>query len=345
MKKGILLINLGSPEAPTPAAVGTYLRQFLMDGKVLDIPAPLRWFLVNLIIVPRRRFQSARLYRSIWTAEGSPLLVNTKRLADRLREALGEACPVEIGMRYGQPSIETGLARLLEAGVEEVRAVPLYPQYAESSYETAVIALREAAERLGCEDRLKLVAPFYDRPEYLDAEAANIGEQLAKFSPDHVLFSYHSLPVRHLERLDRSGGHCLKSADCCETISEVNRLCYRAHSLATTREVAMRLGLARGDYSVGFQSRLGRAAWVGPTTEDVLKQLGERGVKRLAVCCPSFVADCLETLEEIGERGREIFLEAGGQEFQLISAMNDHPEWVRALAGLVGQVGRVGHGE
>jgi ferrochelatase len=336
MKKGILLINLGSPAAPTPAAVGTYLREFLMDGKVLDIPAPLRWFLVNVIIVPRRRFQSAKLYRTIWTDAGSPLLVNTESLAARLREVRGVDCPVEIGMRYGQPSIEAGLARLLDAGVERVHAVPLYPQYAESSYETAVIALREAAARLGCQDRLELVPPFYDRPEYLEAEAANIGEQLAAFRPDHVLFSYHSLPVRHLERLDRSGGHCLKSADCCESVTEVNRLCYRAHCLATTRGIAARLGLAKGDYSVGFQSRLGRAAWVGPTTEDVLAALGQRGVQRLAVCCPSFVADCLETLEEIGERGSETFLEAGGKEYRLITAMNDHQVWVRALSELIG---------
>lgn len=334
MKTGILLINLGSPAAPTPAAVGPYLREFLMDEKVIDVPAPLRWLLVNVAIVPRRRFQSAKLYQSIWTPEGSPLLVNTVNLAARLREEIGATHPVEIGMRYGQPSIAAGLERLLEAGVEKIRAVPLYPQYAESSYETAVIALREAAARRGCLERLELVPPFYDRPEYLEAESVNIGQHLEEFRPDHVLFSYHSLPVRHLQRLDRTKSHCLKQLDCCEKIGEANRLCYRAHCVATTRGVAARLELGSGDYSIGFQSRLGRAAWVGPSTEEVLRELPARGVKRLAVCCPSFVADCLETLEEIGERGRETFLEAGGAEFRLIPAMNYHPAWVRALATL-----------
>ena len=334
-KTGILLINLGSPQAPTPSDVGTYLKEFLMDGKVIDVPAPLRWLLVNLIIVPRRKYQSAKLYETIWTPEGSPLIVNTVRLAARLRDQIGETHLVEIGMRYGQPSIREGMSKLLTAGVSKIVAVPLYPQYAESSYETAAIVAREAAHELGCTDRLALIPPFYDRTEYLEAEAVNIGDHLKKIRPDHVLFSYHSLPVRHIERLDQSKSHCLKRADCCEQIGTVNRNCYRAHCVATTRSIALRLGLGKSDYSIGFQSRLGRAAWVGPQTEDVLKELAARGVKSLAVCCPSFVADCLETLEEIGERGRETFLHSGGREFALIPAMNDHPAWVRALGEIV----------
>ena len=334
-KTGILLINLGSPTAPEPAAVGTYLKEFLMDGKVIDVPAPLRWFLVNLVIVPRRKYQSAKLYRTIWTPEGSPLIVNTINLAKRLREQMGGDYVVEIGMRYGQPSIGTGMARLLDAGVAKIIAVPLYPQYAESSYETAAIVARAEAQALGCIDRLTLVPPFYDRPEYLEAEATNIGGHLEHIRPDHLLFSYHSLPVRHLKRLDESKSHCLQQFDCCEVITSVNQNCYRAHCVATTRAIAARLGLGEKDYTIGFQSRLGRAAWVGPQTEDLLKELPGRGVKRLAVCCPSFVADCLETLEEIGERGRETFLHAGGAEYQLIPAMNDHPAWVRALGSIL----------
>ena len=334
-KTGVLLVNLGSPTAPTPAAVGTYLREFLMDGKVLDLPFLLRWPLVNVIIVPRRKYQSSKLYRSIWTPEGSPLLVNTGRLATRLQQELGDGCLVGIGMRYGQPSIANGLARLLEAGVSRLVAVPLYPQYAESSYETAAVALRAAAIELGCLDRLELIPPFYDHPEYIAAEAVNTGEHLERFRPDHVLFSYHSLPVRHLRRLDLTGQHCLRQDDCCERVTDANRLCYRAHCVATTRSIAQRLSLPPASYSIAFQSRLGRAAWIGPTTEEVLTELPARGVKRLAVCCPSFVADCLETLEEIGERGRKTFLEAGGSELVLIPAMNDHPRWVRALASFV----------
>lgn len=334
-RTGILLVNLGSPDAPTKEAVGPYLRQFLMDEKVIDIPAPLRWMLVNLVIVPRRSGHSAKLYQSIWTGEGSPLIVHTKRLADRLRESIGGGLPVEIGMRYGNPSVESGLASLLASGAERILCIPLYPQYAESSYETAAIAVRDAARRLGLLDRIELIPPFHDREEYLGASAVILRESLDTTRPEHVLFSYHSLPVRHIERLDATGSHCLRRDDCCGKLSSVNAKCYRAHCLATTREIAARAGIATDGYSIGFQSRLGRAKWLGPQTEDLLRELAGRGVRSVAVTCPSFVADCLETLEEIGERGRKSFLEAGGEMFHLVPALNSHPVWVDALRSII----------
>ena len=332
--EGILLINLGSPSAPTPEAVGVYLKEFLMDERVIDIPAWIRRLLVHLIIVPRRKGASAKLYRSIWTAEGSPLVVNTRTLAAGLREHLGPSVPVAIGMRYGQPSIEAGMAELLAAGAQRILALPLYPQYAESSYETAVVAAQEAATRLGCREQLQILPVFYDRAEYLEACVANLREPLDRLRPDHLLFSYHSLPVRHIERLDRTKAHCLRRENCCDQITEVNRDCYRAHCLATSRGIATRLGWAAEDWSMSFQSRLGRAAWLGPQTEDHLRDLVQAGVRRVAVTCPSFVADCLETLEEIGVRAREVFLEAGGEELTLLPALNAHPVWQEALLAL-----------
>ncbi|MFN0086995.1 MAG: ferrochelatase, partial [Blastocatellia bacterium] len=301
-----MLINLGSPAAPTPAAVGAYLREFLMDEKVIDVPAIPRWMLVHWIIVPRRKHQSSELYRTIWTEAGSPLVVNTHALAGRMRQALGASFIVEIGMRYGRPSIAEGLANLLASDVERIIAAPLYPQYAESSYETAAIAARAAARELGCADRLEFLPPFYDRPEFIASCAARAREHRMEFTPDHLVFSYHSLPERHIRRLDATGRHCLLRPDCCERIGPENRNCYRAHCVATTRAIAGELGLSPEEYSLSFQSRLGRAAWLGPQTEDLLRELAARGIRRVAVTCPSFTADCLETLEEIGERARRV---------------------------------------
>ncbi|MDX2031694.1 MAG: ferrochelatase [Blastocatellia bacterium] len=334
MKKvGLLLINLGSPAAPTPAAVGAYLREFLMDEKVIDVPAALRWLLVHGVIVPRRKHQSAGLYRNIWMVdEGAPLLFHTRALAEALRPRLRDSYVVEIGMRYGRPSIAEGMSKLLAADVARILAVPLYPQYAESSYETAAIAARAAAGEQGCADRLAFLPPFYDRPEFIAACAIRVREHRTEFAPDHLVFSYHSLPERHIRRLDATRRHCLRRADCCEEIRDVNRSCYRAHCVATTRAIARELGLSQEAYSLSFQSRLGRAAWLGPQTEDLLRELAARGIRRVSVACPSFTADCLETLEEIGERARRVFLDAGGHELRLVPALNDHPAWVEALA-------------
>jgi protoporphyrin/coproporphyrin ferrochelatase len=335
---GVLLINLGTPDAPTPEAVGPYLREFLMDGFVIDVPKPLRWFLVNVMIVPRRKVQSARAYQKVQLPGGSPLLVYTRELAGQLAARLAtddDRYVVEYAMRYGNPSIASSLAKLHSEDVARIIVLPLYPQYAESSFETAVVETKRVAQQLGCADRLSFFSPFYHRPEFINACARRIAEDNEKHSPEHIVFSFHSLPERHLKRLDATGERCLVESTCCDQVSAVNHNCYRAQCMFTARAIAAQLGLKEDAYSVSFQSRLGRAKWLGPTTEDVLRDLARRGVKRVAVSCPSFVADCLETVEEMGIRGRETFLGAGGEELRLIPSLNADPFWVEAVAGWI----------
>lgn len=334
---GVLLINLGTPGAPTPEAVGSYLREFLMDGFVIDVPKPLRWFLVNVMIVPRRKGQSARAYQKVQLPEGSPLLVYTRALAEQVaaRFAADNGYVVGYAMRYGNPSIASSLAKLHAQDVSRIIALPLYPQYAESSYETAVVETKRVAHELGYTDRLSFFPPFYDRPEFIAAFARRIAEDCEQQSPEHIVFSFHSLPERHLKRLDPSREHCLVKSNCCDEIRAVNKNCYRAQCIFTARAIAEQLGLKEDSYTVSFQSRLGRAKWIGPTTENVLRELAQRGVKRIAVSCPSFVADCLETVEEMGIRGRETFIRAGGQELRLIPSLNADPAWVEAVTDWV----------
>lgn len=332
---GVLLINLGTPDAPTPQAVGSYLREFLMDGFVIDVPKPLRWFLVNVMIVPRRKVQSAGAYQKVQLPGGSPLLVYTRELAEQLAARLAtddDRYVVEYAMRYGNPSIASSLAKLHSDDVSRIIVLPLYPQYAESSFETAVVETKRVAQQLGWADRLSFFPPFYHRPEFIDACARRIAADSEKHSPEHIVFSFHSLPERHLKRLDATGERCLVKSTCCDQVSAANHNCYRAQCMFTARAIAAQLGLKEDAYSVSFQSRLGRAKWLGPTTEDVLRDLARRGVKRVAVSCPSFVADCLETVEEMGIRGRETFLGAGGEELRLIPSLNADPFWVEAVA-------------
>ena len=335
---GVLLINLGTPDAPTPEAVGPYLREFLMDGFVIDVPKPLRWFLVNVVIVPRRKVQSAKAYQKVQLPEGSPLLVYTRALAENVAVRLAaedDRYAVEYAMRYGNPSIAEGLKKLRAREVSRIIVVPLYPQYAESSFETAVVETKRRAQELGYGGRLSFFPPFYDRPEFISACVNRVAESCEESTPEHIIFSFHSLPERHLKRLDTTKQHCLVDSACCDRINAVNENCYRAQCMSTARTIATQLGLKESDYTVSFQSRLGRAKWIGPTTEDVLRELPRRGVKRIAVFCPSFVADCLETVEEMGIRGRETFNNAGGEEFRLIPSLNADPAWVDAVAGWI----------
>jgi ferrochelatase len=339
---GVLLINLGTPDAPTPEAVGSYLREFLMDGFVIDVPKPVRWFLVNVMIVPRRKIQSAKAYQKVQLPGGSPLRVYTRALAEKVAEQLSkdERYVVEYAMRYGNPSIASALSRLNSQGPSRIIVLPLYPQYAESSFETAVVETKSVAQRLGCAERLSFFPPFYDRPEFIAAFARRVADAHSTQPSDHIVFSFHSLPERHLKRLDATGQYCLVKPDCCDRISAVNQNCYRAQCFSTARRIAAQLDLKDDDYTVSFQSRLGRAKWIGPTTEVVLRELGERGVKRVAVSCPSFVADCLETVEEMGIRGRQTFIEAGGDELFLVPSLNAEPAWVEAVANWIREVGK-----
>ena len=335
---GVLLINLGTPDASTPEAVGNYLREFLMDGFVIDVPTPLRWFLVNVMIAPRRKVRSAKSYEQVQLPGGSPLLVYTRELADQVaaRLAPDDRYVVGYAMRYGSPSIEAVLATLNSRDISRFIVLPLYPQYAESSVETAVVETKRVAKALGCIDRLSFVAPFYKRPEFIAAQARRIRKLQEERQVDHLVLSFHSVPERYLKRLDTTQEHCLVRFDCCNQVSAVNHnRCYRAQCIFTAGAIAAQLGLRDDDYTVSFQSRLGRAKWIGPTTEAVLRDLAQRGVKRVAVSCPSFVADCLETIEEMGIRGRQTFIDAGGDELYLIPSLNAEPLWVETVANWV----------
>lgn len=327
----LLLVNLGSPASTSVADVRRYLNQFLMDPYVIDLPWPIRRLLVSLILIKRPE-QSAHAYASIWWPEGSPLVVLSQRLQQAITP-LWQHGPVELAMRYGELSIEKALLRLAGQGVKRVTLAPLYPQFADSTTTTVI----EEAKRVVREHKLALqfatLAPFYDQPEYLDALVASAQPHLQQ-GFDHLLLSFHGLPERHLHKLDPSG-HCLKGADCCKTASpQVLATCYRAQCLRSAELFAERAGLKPGQWSVSFQSRLGRAKWIEPYTETRLDELAKAGVKKLLVMCPAFVADCIETLEEIGDRGHEQFREAGGEELVLVPCLNEHPQWVGALKTL-----------
>ena len=331
---GVLLVNLGTPDAPRAPEVRRYLREFLSDPRVLDISPLGRWLLLNLIILPLRPARSAEAYQKIWTAEGSPLLTHSRDLCERVRAAVPDLA-VELAMRYGKPSIRAALTALRDRGCERIVVFPLYPQYAASSTGSTLEAVYREAAALWNTPYLSVVPPFYVDPGFIAAFAEVAAPVLAELRPDHVLYSFHGLPERHMHKSDVSGAHCLRSAGCCDAIVAANRHCYRAQCHATARALGAQLGLAPEETTISFQSRLGRAVWIRPYTDVVLPELARRGVKRVAVFCPAFVADCLETLEEIGMRAEADFRAAGGEALRLIPSLNAHPAWVSAAVDLI----------
>lgn len=336
---GLLLVNLGTPDAPTSGAVARYLREFLSDPRVIDINAVGRFLLVNAIIAPFRSPKSARAYREVWTDRGSPLLFHGQDLAAAVQELLGDTWAVELAMRYGQPNLSGALDRLAARGADRVVVLPLYPQYASSSTGSTRERVFELAGERTVVPALAMVEDFYDDPGFLDAVTTVTRAHFDPFDADHVLFSFHGLPERQVKACDPTGAHCLASDACCDAIVDVNRACYRAQSFATARALAARLGLADGGWTVAFQSRLGRTPWIRPYTDEVLVELAKAGTRRLAVLCPSFVADCLETLEEIGIRARESFLEAGGEELLAVPCVNAAAPWAAAVADIARRAG------
>ena len=331
-KRGILLINLGSPNSPAVSDVKRYLREFLMDGRVIDTAWPIRFGLVNFLIVPRRSHLSAEAYASIWTKEGSPLVVTSRNVCAELKKRID--VPIELAMRYQNPSIEDSVNSLVYQGVTDLLVIPLFPQWAMSSFETAAERARQVAFEQAPQMKVTIAAPFYDNADYVAALVDSASPYLQK-GFDHLLFSFHGLPERHLHKADPTGHHCLSKPDCCENPNPAHKTCYRAHCFKTVKAFVQKAGLAPGKYSVAFQSRLGREPWMQPYTDVELARLAKSGVKRLAVMCPAFVSDCLETLEEIGMRGREIFLANGGEEFTMIPCMNENPRWIAALEGMI----------
>ena len=333
---GILLVNLGTPDAPESGPVRRYLREFLTDPRVIDIPAPLRFGLVNGIIAPFRAPKSAAAYREVWTERGSPLLMHGRDLASAIGERFGDA-HVRLAMRYGNPSIASGLAELKGLGCDRLVVVPLYPHYASSSTGSTLEKVYAEAGKLWNAPFIDALEPFYDHPGYIEAFRAVGQPVLDDLQPDHVLFSYHGLPERHCKKSDDTGAHCLASPGCCATLVQANRNCYRAQCMATSRALKSALGLTDANSSTAFQSRLGRDPWIQPYTDEVVVELAKAGTKRVAVFCPAFVADCLETIEEIGMRARDDFQQHGGERLELVPSLNASPAWVEGLAGMLAE--------
>lgn len=335
-KRGIILMNLGSPDSTEVKDVHKYLMEFLMDKRVIDYPYLFRLLLIGGIIVPKRAPNSAEAYKKIWTKEGSPLIVITKQLQEALQKEIPD--PVVIGMRYGRPGMKEAYDQLLEKDpeIKEVTALPLYPHYAMSSYETAVEHAKTIHKKYNYPFKLSFVEPFYNEVHYIDALAESMRPYL-EADYDQILFSYHGLPERHMKKADPTKKHCMQSPDCCTVPSAAHSTCYRHQCFVTTKLIAKSLNIPKEKIGISFQSRLGREEWLKPYTAERLEALPKEGVKKLLVVCPAFVSDCLETLEEIVMEGRDSFMNAGGESYTAIPCLNTHPLWVKAVAHLINE--------
>lgn len=334
-KLGVLLVNLGTPNSPQTPDVRTYLREFLSDPRVVDINPVGRWLLLNMIILPFRPAKSAHAYQKIWTDRGSPLLFHGQDLAAGVQETLGEGFKVELAMRYGHPSIPEALQRLVDADIEQIIFVPLFPQYSSAATGSAIEKVYDVASGMWNVPSISTVPAYYAHPDFIESFAAVTRPHLDSFKPDYVMFSYHGVPERQVQKSDTTGAHCLVKQGCCDAITPDNRYCYRAQCYATTRALSAALSLQDNQHEVAFQSRLGRTPWIRPYTDVRLVELAKEGKKRLAVLCPAFVADCLETIEEIGMRAKEDWVQAGGEDLILVPSLNAHPRWVQAVSSMV----------
>jgi protoporphyrin/coproporphyrin ferrochelatase len=332
-KTGILLINLGTPDSAKPRDVYRYLTEFLNDPRVIDVPALVRWILRNLVIVPFRHRKSAEAYQKVWTDEGSPLLVHSRKLQTALAVELGNDYHVELAMRYGNPTVNQALDTLKDC--KKLTIIPLFPQYSSAASGSAMEKILQAISKQWNVPQLTLLRDFYDHPGFIEAYADIIRENIQHKQIDQLIFSYHGLPERHIDKSECQA-KCNR-LDACPTVDKTNHYCYRAQCYETSRLLAGALKLEPHQYTVAFQSRLGRTPWIKPYTDLLLPELIAQGKKNIAVVCPSFVADCLETLEEINMQAREQWAELGGNEFIFIPCINDHPLWVKALAGVVSQ--------
>lgn len=334
MSKGVLLVNLGSPDSTSVKDVRKYLDQFLMDKRVIDVPYLLRAFIVKGIILNTRPKRSAEAYKKIWWDEGSPLIVLTKRLQNKIQQQV--SMPIEIAMRYGNPSIKSGIEALHQKGVTEILMIPLYPQFAMATTETISVLAEEIRKKEYPHIRITEVPAFYDKEDYIEVLAQSIKEE---YTGDYLLFSYHGVPERHIRKTDKTGKHkntiFQNDVYCCKPNTSEAEFCYRTHCYETTRLVAQKLGLKEGTFGTSFQSRLGKDPWLQPYTDATIENLAQQGVKNLAVVTPAFVSDCLETLEEIGMEGKEEFLHAGGTSFKLIPCLNDRDDWSKVMANWI----------
>ncbi len=333
--KGVLLVNLGSPDSPTAKDVKPYLDEFLMDERVIDVPKILRNILVRGIILQTRPKKSAEAYAKIWWDEGSPLIVISQRFADKVQKQT--TMPVALGMRYGSMTIKNGLQELSDKGVDEVLLVPLYPHYAMSSYETVVVKTMEEKEAFFPTMKITTLPPFYKSPDYIKVLSDSIAEGLKDFDYDHILFSYHGIPERHVRKSDPTRFHCKIDGSCCSVNSVAHNTCYRHQVYETTELVKAELGLTEEQTSTSFQSRLAGDPWLKPYTDYEFERLPKEGKKKLAVVTAAFVADCLETLEEIAMEGKTQFEEGGGEQYKHIPCLNDNDAWVAVMAKWVNE--------
>ncbi len=332
--QAVLLANLGSPDSYQVKDVRNYLAEFLMDERVIDLPYMGRLLLVKGVIVPFRAPKSAGKYKTIWTENGSPLIHISRQVQQKLKDAI--QLPVELCMRYANPTPSFALDKLARENpdLKEVVLVPLYPHYAMSSYETAVEHVKETYRQRNYPFQLKVVPPFFNHPQYIDSLVISIRPHLDE-EFDHLLFSYHGIPKRHVLKTDCTKSHCFTSEECCAVASKAHEVCYRHQIITTTNQVAEKLGLASGKFSFSFQSRLGADAWLQPYTVEQLKKFPKQGIKKLLIVCPAFVSDCLETLEEIQQEGHEDFMKAGGECYSVIPCLNDRDDWIQTLTTLI----------
>lgn len=328
--KGVLLVNLGSPDSPDPKDVKKYLGEFLMDERVIDVPYWARTLLVKGIILNTRPKASAAAYQKIWWEEGSPLIVISERLKSKIQQQTD--IPVALAMRYGSMTIKKGIQELVDKGVDEVFLIPLYPQFAMATTETILVLANEIRESHFPNIKISDLPAFYNKPDYIKVLSNAIQKSLSSKDLDHILFSYHGVPERHIRKSDVTKSHCKIDGSCCVTPSKAHEFCYRHQCLEVTRLVAEQLNLEKDTYSTSFQSRLGFDPWLQPYTDLTIERLGKQGIKNMAIITPAFVSDCLETLEEIAMEGEEIFHEVGGENFTTVPCLNDDKEWVDLLS-------------
>ena len=331
--KGVLLINLGSPENLEISSIKKYLKEFLSDEYVLDLPKFLRNILVNFIIVPFRSPKTKEAYESIWTENGSPLIINTKLISKKLEDKIQK--PVETSMRYQKPSIEEGIKNLIRRGCNEIIAVPLYPHYAQSTSLTTELEVKRLISKINSEINLSVSPPFYNDPNYIKSLCDSISKNLPN-DFDYLLFSYHGIPERHVRKMDPTSSHCLESKDCCEKKSVSHQFCYRHQVKMTSKLCAEKLNLNNDQWGISFQSRIG-PGWLQPFTDKVIEDLPDKNIKKIAVVCPAFIADNLETLEEVNIQGKETFLNSGGEKFTFIPCINDNDLFIDFLEGFVSE--------
>ena len=335
-KTGVLLVNLGTPDSTEKKDVRRYLREFLSDERVIDIPKIFRYLLLYLIILPFRTKKSAAAYKKIWFENGSPLLVYGQELVKKVQKNLGASCVVELAMRYQNPSIKNAIQKLMAQNVKEIIVFPLFPQYASAATGSALEKVYEELKSYWNVVPIKTIPAFYNNEGFIQSFVHRIEETRKDFQWDYILFSYHGLPERHIFKSECEGKNtCLKKLNCCDKIEKYNSFCYRAQCFGTTNAIAEKMNLMKETYSNAFQSRLGRTKWIEPYTDEVLPELAKKGVKKLAVVCPAFVADCLETLEEITIRAKEQWISCGGEDLKLVPSLNANDDWAQVVARII----------